>query len=105
MREALIRKREAKHLTRDQMARKCQCSPRLIFGIEEEDWITHPDIASRMAKEYGFGIRTFNQLVHEDRRAEKLPESAPPPSMKGWKGYAAWSGDRKLDMESESDMW
>ena len=80
MREELMRKCEAKQLTQAQMARKCKCSERLIVGIEEEDWITHPDIASRMAKEYGFGIRTYNQLVHEDRRAKELPKPVQPPS-------------------------
>lgn len=105
MRENLIKKREARHLTRAQMARKCQCSPRLIFGIEEEDWITHPDIAGRLAKEYGFGVRTYNKLVHESRKVKALPEPVPPPSEAKWKGYAAWSGNRKLDPESDPYMW
>lgn len=101
MRENLTRKREARRLTRKQMAIRCGCSERLIAGIEEDDWITHPNIASRMAKEYGFGIRTYNQLVHEDRRAKALPNPVQPPSMKDWKGYAAWSGDCKLSMEDD----
>lgn len=87
MRENLIRKREAKRLTQEQMAIKCECSVRLIRGIEEEDWITHPQIAAVLAKEYGFGIRTFNQLVHESKREEKLPE---PPKKKKWNGYSEW---------------
>lgn len=99
MREELMRKREAKQLTQAQMARKCKCSERLIVGIEEEDWITHPDIASRMAKEYGFGIRTYNQLVHEDRRAKELPKPVQPPSAQNWNGYAVCAGSRKLYMD------
>lgn len=105
MRENLTRKREARRLTREQMARKCKCSERLIAGVEEWDWITHPNIASRMAKEYGFGIRTYNQLVHEDKRAKALPEPVPPPSLKNWKGYSAWSGDRKLDIDDGGYLW
>ena len=44
MRSGLIKKREAKKLTRAQMAKKCQCSERLIVGIEEDDWITLPTL-------------------------------------------------------------
>lgn len=84
MRTALIKKREAKHLTRVQMAKKCHCSERLIVGVEEDDWITHPQIAARMAKEYGFGIRTYNQLVHEDRQAKAVPEIEKEPGQKEW---------------------
>ena len=97
MRENLIKKREKRGLTQDQMARKCACSPRLIRGIEEEDWITHPDIASRLAKEYGFGVHTYNQLVHESRRVKELPEPVQPPTETGWSGYAVCSGVRKLE--------
>ena len=91
MRENLIRKREAKQLTQKKMAMLCKCSERLIVGIEEEDWITHPHIASRMAKIYGFGIRAFNQLVHEDRRVKELPAPVDPPDAKDWGKYKSWA--------------
>lgn len=91
MREGLIKKREAKKLTRAQMARKCECSERLITGIEEDDWITHPDIASRLAAGYGFGIRTYNQLVHENHKAKELPKPVPPPDMKAWAQFKSWA--------------
>lgn len=93
MRSGLIKKREAKKLTQAQMAKKCQCSERLIVGIEEDDWITHPDIASRLAAGYGFGLRTFNQLVHESRRAKELPKPVPPPDMKAWAKFKSWAAD------------
>lgn len=70
-----------------QMANKCQCSETLIFGIEELDWITHPDIASRIAAQYGLDLHGYNQLVHEDRRAETLPEPAPLPKDGTWKNH------------------
>lgn len=105
MREELIRKREAKLLTQAQMARKCKCSERLIVGIEEEDWITHPHIASRMAKEYGFNVNTYNQLVHETRRAKKLPKPVQPHDEKSWNGYAVCAGCRKVDLEQDPYMW
>lgn len=91
MRESLIKKREAKKLTQKQMAKKCACSERLIIGIEEEDWITHPHIASRMAKEYGFGIRTYNSLVSESKRAKELPAPVPPPNAKDWGKFKSWA--------------
>ena len=84
MREKLIRKREKKGLTVEEMAKRCHCSPRLIRGIEEEDWITHPKIAAWIAKEYGLGIRAYNELVHESRRAEKLPEPELPVKADEW---------------------
>lgn len=103
MREDLIKKREAKKLTRDQMARKCQCSPRLILGIEELDWITHPDVASRLAAGYGFGIQTFNQLVHEGRRMKELPAPVPPPKEKPWGGSQPKSMREVIDRDMY--MW
>ena len=87
MREKLIRKREAKGLTQQQMAIRCECSLRLIRGIEEDDWITHPQIAAVMAKEYGFGIRMFNQLVHESKREKTLPE---PQKERRWREVSEW---------------
>ena len=95
MRMDLIRKREAKGLTQTQMAMRCDCSLHLIRGIEEEDWITHPMIAAVMAKQYRFGIRTFNRLVHESKREKTLPE---PPKKRKWGGYAKWYWKRGAKM-------
>lgn len=100
MREKLIRKREAKKLTQAQMANRCSVSERLIIGIEEEDWITHPKIVAVMAQEYGFGMRMFNQLVCESRRVDKLPKPEKP---KRWNGWHAWNGNRK--MGGHEDPW
>lgn len=87
MRKELIRMREAKGLTQGQMATMCECSLRLIRGIEEDDWITHPKIAAVLAKGYGFGIEMFNQLVSEDKREETLPEL---PKKQQWNGFSEW---------------
>lgn len=74
MREALIAIRKKKELSLRQMAKKCQCSETLIYGIEELDWITHPDIAAQIAAEYGLDVDGYNQLVHKVRRVETLPK-------------------------------
>lgn len=103
MREDLIKKREAKKLSRAMMAQKCECSERLIFGIEEDDWITHPDIASRLAAGYGFGIRTFNQLVHEGRRMKELPKPVPPPTERSWGGSQPKHMRERIEMDPY--MW
>ena len=66
------------------MAAKCRCTERLIIGIEEDDWITHPKIAAWLAKGYGFGIRMFNQLVHESKREKVPPEPVEPPTLSNW---------------------
>ncbi len=93
MRETLIRRREKKGLSREQMAKRCKCSAALIYGIEELDWITHPHIASRLAKEYGFGVKLFNQLVHENRRVKELPEPVMPPE--SWAGFESYAHGRE----------
>ena len=93
MREELIKKRERRKLSREDMAKKCRCSAALIYGIEELDWITHPHIASRLAKEYGFGVRTYNLLVHEDRHVKELPKPVMPPD-DSWIGFEAYTHGR-----------
>lgn len=103
MREALIKKREKLGLTQAQMARKCRCTERLIVGVEEDDWITHPKIAAWLAKGYGFGIRMFNQLVHESRREKVLPEPVEPPTEIQWGGSQPKS--MRESMERDPYMW
>ena len=75
MKEFMVRKREALGLTLQQMAQKCDCSMGILSLLEEGDQdITHPYIASRVAKEYGLSVDEYNRLVHEKHRASKLPK-------------------------------
>lgn len=89
MKEFLIQKRKAKGLTVRQMAVRCECSEALLWPLEVDDnWITHPLIAARIAKEYGLNVDEYNRLVHESHRAEKLPK--PPKHKPDQKIYDAW---------------
>lgn len=75
MKEFMIEKRKAKGLTVKQMAIRCECSEALLWPLEVDDnWITHPLIAAKIAKEYGLNVDEYNRLVHESHRAEKLPQ-------------------------------
>lgn len=87
MRESMIKKRQKLHLTIEQMANLCHCSPLLISQLESGDWITHPHIAARVVAQYGAGIRLYNDLVHEDKREKQLPEPKPLPKMDNWFQY------------------
>ena len=75
MKDFMIHKREALGLTLHQMAQRCDCSEGLLSLLEEGDRdITHPHIASRIAKEYGLKVEEYNRLVHEKHKATKLPK-------------------------------
>lgn len=81
MKEFMIAKREALGLTRQEMAKRCECSEGLLTLIEEgERDITHPHIASRIAKEYGLDVEEYNRIVHESHRVNKLPKPVAPPA-------------------------
>ena len=78
MKDFMITKREAKNMTRGQMAKRCGCSEYLIELLEEGDReITHPKIAAWIAKEYGLELDEYNRLVHESHKAKKLPKARP----------------------------
>ena len=81
MRQWLIDKRERQGLNRDQMAEKCRCSKGLLRLLEDEDIITHQDIASRIALEYDLTPEEYNCIVHEDRRVKCMPNAKEPPTL------------------------
>lgn len=81
MKDILTRKREGLGLTREQMAKKCQCTQGLLRMLEEgETEITHPHIASRIAKGYGLSLEEYNRIVHKNHRADRLPKPTAPPT-------------------------
>jgi transcriptional regulator with XRE-family HTH domain len=81
MRQWLIDKRLARGLTRSKMAKECQCSRLLLQMLEEEDVITHPDIAAWVAQEYGLALEEYHQLVHEMHWGTAIPEPKAPPTL------------------------
>ena len=83
-RAGMIRIREGKRLTLEQMAGKCRVGVYLLRGIEEEGWITHPAIASRIAHAYGLEVAGYNSLVHPDHHAAALPAPVAPPTHADW---------------------
>ena len=71
--------REREEMSVRQMAKVCRCSPGLLYGIEYEGLITHPNIASRIAAAYMLNVDGYNDLVADEHRAEKLPKVKMPP--------------------------
>ena len=80
MRQWLIEKREALGLNENQMARRCDCSARLLELLEHKDFITHKRIASRVAYAYGLTLDEYNSLIPERDRGDKIPPPKSPPS-------------------------
>lgn len=75
MHDFMIYKREELGLTRQEMAKQCECSPYLLELLEEgENEITHPQVAARIAREYGLSVDEYQQLVHPKRRTGKIPK-------------------------------
>lgn len=81
--------RQALGIPRANMARACKCSDYLLEIMEEYGAITHPDIASRIARRYGMDVHQYNQLVHPDRKARVLPAFKEPPGDRNftWSRY------------------
>ncbi len=73
MKEFLTNKRNALGLDIEEMAKRCECSKRLLYMLEDGGNITHPEIAARIAKEYGLSLKEYNALVHEKHRAMRVP--------------------------------
>lgn len=89
MKTFMIEKRKALKCTLVEMAKRCDCSWRLLEALESGEFdITHPAIAARIAKEYVLTVDEYNQLVHESHHAEKLPK--PVPKVKYASTYDAW---------------
>lgn len=75
MHDFMIYKREELGLTRQEMAKQCECSPYLLELLEEgENEITHPQVAARIAREYDLTVDEYHQLVHPKRRHGKIPK-------------------------------
>ena len=75
MRQWLIDLRDNKGLTRRQMAKKCECTYTMLLIMEEDDAITHPRIAARIADEYGIkDVALYNSLIPRDRKVKKIPK-------------------------------
>lgn len=94
----LREKRIAKGLTLSEMAKACQCSERLLDMLEH-GYVTHPHIASRVAKRYGLKISEYNAIVPQEHRRTKLPDYIKPPKETGlfWSNYV-----RKVDCSISS---
>lgn len=81
MRQWLIDLREAKGVDRRKMAEKCECTYTMLLIMEEDDAITHPRIAARIAEEYGItDVEKFNSLIPRDRRVSAIPKREPKPN-------------------------
>lgn len=82
-RQKMIKFRKDLQLDIEVMAKLSQCSPGLLREVEG-GWITHPKIAARIVAAYELDVDDYNELVHMDYKAEKLPKPTPKP--KGYMG-------------------
>ena len=81
MRDWLIALREGKGLGRRAMAEKCECSYTLLLMLEEDNEVTHPNIAARIADEYGItDVNKFNTLIPKNRSVLEIPKRVPKPT-------------------------
>lgn len=78
MRKWMVEIREKRGLSLRQMSTICDCSRTLLY-IVECGGITHPDIASDIARAYGMNVQQYNQLVSEDHQAKVIPKHRPKP--------------------------
>lgn len=68
----------------EQMARDACVSTGLLTRLEYDDWINHPNIASRVCAAYKLDVDDYNNMVHENYRAAKLPRPVPLPKKSGY---------------------
>lgn len=88
-RDFMIEKRKVQGCTLSEMAKRVDCSWVLLDALEFGDFpCTHPQIAARIAQEYGLSVDEYNQIVHESHRVTKLPKPAKKPKSNGL--YDAW---------------
>lgn len=78
MRKWMVDMRQKKGLSLRAMSVLCDCSRTLLY-IVECGGITHPDIASDIARAYGMDVHQYNMLVAENRRARVIPKHRPKP--------------------------
>ena len=86
-RKWMIEMRKAKGMNLQQMAEKCECSLRLLYIVECGS-LTHPDIASNIARAYGMDVSQYNKLVAERHQAKVIPKYKPPRKGKGISIYS-----------------
>ncbi len=79
MRDWMIELREKQYLSIKEAAKRSKCSIGLLKGLED-DWITHPNIAARVAHIYGMTPEQYNMLVAKERAVEELPPWIDPPT-------------------------
>lgn len=78
MREWMVDMRQKKGLSLRAMSALCDCSRTLLY-IVECGGITHPDIASDIARAYGMDVHQYNMLVSESKQARVIPKHKPKP--------------------------
>ena len=78
MREAMITIREGRGLSRSEMAEQCRVSPELIYLLEVEERITHPNIATRVAQVYGLSVEARNGMCAKQHAIANLPPMSKP---------------------------
>lgn len=79
-RQKMTEYRETNGKTIERMAEACLCSPDLLRAIEYEGFVTHPNIAARIAAAYKMDLDGYNDLVPEERKETKLPKPKPKPT-------------------------
>lgn len=72
MRDWMIKLREDKQMTLGDMAILCDVGYWLLESIEEDDWITHPNLADRVAAGYGMNVVQRNALCAEQHHVKVL---------------------------------
>lgn len=90
-REWMIAMRKKTGRTVEMMAAKCFCSAQLLRMVEGGH-ITHPDIASDIARAYHMSVKQFESLVDEKHHTGKIPPHREPPvdhglSLTTYRGY------------------
>lgn len=98
MRAWMINMRERRGWTREMAAWKCKCTPLLLQKVEDDESITHPHIAARIANAYGMSVGQYNRLVHSSHKAKVLPEVRPLPTSVDWRDFC-----RKIKHEKAGD--
>jgi len=66
------------------MSRRTGVSGLIIGNLESGEWITHPRIASIICEAYELDVDDYNNMVHENYRAAKLPRPVPLPKKSGY---------------------
>ena len=87
MRKWMIDLRRKKGMSSGIAAIKAHCSPKLLEYLEHEESITHPICAARIATVYGMNVDQYNDIVHENHRADVLPDPAPLPTDDSWRVF------------------